>query len=267
MRRIDLAAVLKKSEDNSTYNRPVDTVSDVKVSPKLLRELIFFAWTLTPDRVVLETHATEYVLSQAMRMVDKFGSPDDITLVYPADFRKTLARLAAAWAVLDLSSGDDFKTIVVRRKHVDYACGLLDRLYSSPSSGLDRYSEACKRQRTLVDYGILQSEFTKRLDPASTKALAGQSDFGKLCFVLTRGIPMSRRDLCRMLPCKEDWLGEQIAFFVQHGIVKSDEVTKHIVITAKWIGFLKRFEAEADTVLAAGVIHAAGRLMEGNQRA
>ena len=119
IRRLDMAAFIRKFADGSAYHRVAnEKVEESVVSPEMLRHLIYFAWSLTPDRIEFFCDVTEYIMEKSMEMIEIYGKPDDISLVFPSDFRLKIARISVAWAVLSLSSRDKFKTILVLKRHV-----------------------------------------------------------------------------------------------------------------------------------------------------
>ena len=83
-----------------------------------------------------------------------FGGADDLPIVYPEDFRKTLARLSVAYAVLDLSTNEDFTRVIIEPHHVAEVCEFLEKIYQAENCRLHRYARAYLESHGLGDYEI-----------------------------------------------------------------------------------------------------------------
>jgi hypothetical protein len=112
------------------------------VTDEDLRALIFFAWNLKPEQIVIDDETAHYIRKQAKYLSDKFGGSDDLPIVYSEDFRKSMARLSVAMAVIDLATTDDFSQVIVNLEHVSDACLLMERIYEARNCKLDRYAKA-----------------------------------------------------------------------------------------------------------------------------
>ncbi|MFA5382454.1 MAG: toprim domain-containing protein [Candidatus Micrarchaeia archaeon] len=120
-----------------------DTAQQVEVED--LQALIFFAWNLKPEQIVIDTKVAHYIRQMAKHMSDKYGGADDLPIVYSEDFRKTMARLSVAYAALDLSTTEDFDQVNVEVRHVSYAYELLDRIYRARNCKLEKYAKAYRQ--------------------------------------------------------------------------------------------------------------------------
>lgn len=246
IRRLDVCVFAARIDDQDLYNRRVDTKHDPLVSTEDLRALIYYAWSLTPDRISIGEEATKAILEETKALSARFGHCDDIPLVCPTDFRKTLARAAVAWAVLDLSSVDDFETIEVKIDHVRSAAALFANLYSHPMCGLDQYSDLCRRRESLEDFPVLKQEIEKRLRPK--EALTGDSPFAKFVYLFTRGMSYRKQDLVGLIGCSESWLANAMTYMeTMHLIRPSNE---QLVATPKFNRLMKRLQAEAPELCA-----------------
>jgi len=124
------------------------------VTPENLRALCYFAWNLQPHQIIISESTALYIQSNATLLSDKFGQGEDLPIVYPEDFRKTMARLCVALAVLDLSTTDDFETITVTSEHVDMIYSWIETLYSAQNFQLDRYSGIRFKENRLIKTDI-----------------------------------------------------------------------------------------------------------------
>jgi DNA primase len=145
IRRFDLCLFASSGDinDKSVYNRQVDLSAEpeMPLTPEALRSLIFFAWSRAPSQVNFSSGSVPLILARADHMSDKYGHCTDLPIVAPADFRKTLARLSVAYAVLDGSFTDDYQGVVIRPDHVAKVGQWMEERYSHPNCALDTYSD------------------------------------------------------------------------------------------------------------------------------
>lgn len=154
LRRIDLcmfAASFDFKDKDAVFNSQPPARLKTVVTAENLRALIHYAWNLTPERILITKAVADHIRFQAGRLTGLFGGCDDIPLVYAEDFRKTLCRLSTAMAVIDLSSTDDFNTIIVKPKHVEAVCDLLEMGYGAPNCQLDAYAAVYRKENTLAE--------------------------------------------------------------------------------------------------------------------
>lgn len=241
IRRIDIAAFIRRMENGSDhYNRKAAKAAKGKISAEDLRSLVYFAWNLTADRIVIPEDVTDLILEKTKLLSQIFGGCDDIPLVCPSDFRNTLTRIATAWAVLDLSVTDDFQTVHVQQKHVNNAEVFCRTLYTHADCGLDQYSNLSRRQTRLEDYSIIETDMIARINANGRDAIAGRSPFPRLIFILNRGLRYTKDDLKRLLPANESFLSEVLNFLSGHHLINIGNDDK-VFTTPKYNRFFKRF--------------------------
>ncbi|MCW8129271.1 MAG: hypothetical protein KIS92_02715 [Planctomycetota bacterium] len=255
IRRLDMVAFIRKLDDYQKYNERRVTNAQPKVSQEALRALVFFAWSIPPERIQFEDD--EAILAAANRLSAKYGHCDDLPLVLPSVYRKTIARLAAAWAILDLSSKDELQTISVTPGHVNLVEKFLDGLYSAEACALDRYSDLAVRQRSMDDYRALEVELKGWLDPKRDRADQGYNPYGKLLYCLSIGTSYNRRDLNRMVGVSDAWMASALATLAAHYLITDGEGGR-ISITPKYQRFFKEFERK--NPVESGVIRASGKV-------
>jgi hypothetical protein len=153
LRRLDLAlfAASYDIKDKAVFDREIPSTCPTVVTRENLRALIYFAWNLPSERINVPADVAQVIRREAIRLSAKFGGGQDLPIVYPEDFRKTLHRLCVACAVIDLSSEDDFESILVKRDHVEYIVEELDRIYSARNCQLDKHAEEWEREHSLED--------------------------------------------------------------------------------------------------------------------
>jgi len=139
IRRLDFAVFVNTSDlsDNLEFiNKRKDPNSKPKISPEMLRAVIYWVWNLRPQDIEFHADAEKRCLSEAGRLGKIFGFATDIPLVSPADFRHALARISAAFAGLDMSASDDFRKMHVLERHVVMAVGMIEKIYTHEIAAL-----------------------------------------------------------------------------------------------------------------------------------
>jgi hypothetical protein len=129
------------------------------VTPEDLQALVFYAWNLKPEQIIIDDKVAIYIRQMAKHMSDKYGGADDLPIVYAEDFRKTMARLSVAYAILDLATTDDFDQVRVGIGHVSEAYELLDRIYGSENCNLERYAKSYLAAHGLHDLEEIRAYF------------------------------------------------------------------------------------------------------------
>lgn len=240
IRRMDMVVFGGKSINDDVFNKTIDPKAEPKVSEDALRSLIFYAWSLTAERIRFGDGVTKLILERANQLAVIYGNPDDIPLVCPADFRKTLARVSVALAVMDMSSTDGFATITVMAQHVEAVVAFFDKIYSHKDCALDVYSAKHLQSKNLADYDLIAAEFTRRLN----RELTGTNNFAYVVYsVLTANIHQSH--FSNVLKCSNKWLDQTVGFLLNYGLVRPAEFRKRqLVASEKLHKFMKRFEKE-----------------------
>ena len=154
IRRTDLNLFVSSwdIQDKSKIYSPPKVSSPLYVTEENLKALVYYAWNLREDQVVVSPEVTDMIRSVSLKLAKKYGGPGaDLPIVYPEDFRKTFCRLVAALAVLDLSSDDDFETIKVTRRHVDFMANFIDTIYSAENCRLNEYSKRYNEEHHLAE--------------------------------------------------------------------------------------------------------------------
>jgi hypothetical protein len=169
LRRVDMVITaasldIRKEDKDKVYNMvPPDNYKPV-ISEKHLRSLIFYAWNLNPDQIIISKPIAKMIREESLKLSNIFGQCEDLPIVYPGDFRKTFARLCASLAILDLSSKDDFQTITVKKDHIYFMSDFLQRCYSNKNCQLDNYSKKYARENVLSEEDLIYDRLKKELD-------------------------------------------------------------------------------------------------------
>ena len=84
-------------------------------------------------------------------------------LVYPEDFRKTLARLSVAYAVLDVSANEDFTQVIVKDIHVIAAAMFIDIIYKAENCRLDVHAATYRQSYGMQDFDDIKGKIDEIL--------------------------------------------------------------------------------------------------------
>lgn len=124
------------------------------------RNLILWAWSRTPENVIISSEVETLILKRAAELAEKYSAY--IPLVEPSDTRIKVARLSVACACRCFSS-DEKGNVVVLPEHVDFIYNFIRRCYDSPFMSYDRYSVRA-RDESIFKEGELDAavgEFAK----------------------------------------------------------------------------------------------------------
>jgi hypothetical protein len=172
LRRLDLAifaASFDIKDKGEVYNTTLPENYHPAILPKHLQALIFYAWNLQPEQIIISNTVARLIRKESSRLSNIFGQCEDIPLVYPEDFRKTFARLCASLAVMDLSSRDNFQTITVTDDHVYFMSEFLTLCYKNKNCQLDKYSTAYARENVLAEEDLIFDRLKAELDNNSDR--------------------------------------------------------------------------------------------------
>lgn len=242
IRRIDVAAFIRKMDDVPKYHAIYQAAGEPIVTPEMMKHLIYYAWNLTADRIEFSAEVTAHIMARSMEMIAKFGKPDDITLVYVSDFRLKLARISLAWAVLALSSSDGFKTVEVQKEHVDLSVALLTNLYAHPDCGLDKYSEQWARSHSIEDYELIRDDFKAKIVVPDAAEVGEHSRFARYVGLLRSGVYARRNEISRMLHFDFKWVEEATNYLLDHNLVRLE--LDRVKVTSKFNRVLEKMERE-----------------------
>lgn len=199
IRRTDLVVITKRIEDKSIYNKePVQ--AEPRLKPEHLRSLINYAWSLTPERIIISEEVEKMIYENATKLSNVFGDADDIQIVSPGDFKNSLARICAAYAVLCMSSHDNFSTITVEPNHVKEMVSFIYHLYNSPACRLGDYSRQCRILCKLEDFDLYNMQFKEKIKTAATNVLKGNYGFMIMLHLLTKNHRFTLNDIRKMYP-------------------------------------------------------------------
>jgi hypothetical protein len=165
LRRIDFCLFASSGdiEDKEEIFNPPEDMGDQQVMADDLRALIFWAWNLQEDQIVIDPKVGRLIRKKSLALSKVFGC-DKPPLVYPEDFRKTLARLSVAYAVLDVSANEDFTQLIVQDIHVIAAAQFIDIIYKAENCRLDAHAASYRQSYGMENLDGIKDEIDKILN-------------------------------------------------------------------------------------------------------
>ena len=240
IRRIDLAVFANSGDiqDISFVNRKKSGHSPRKITPEMLRAVIYWVWNLKPAQVVFESDAEDFCLSKATELSEKYGYAVDVPLVPPSDFRNILARISAAFAAFLLSSDEEFSKLIIKQEHVDKAVRLLNEIYSHDNCGLDDYSDIQKMGSQLMDYEDIERIFLDRKEREKDH-YQNENIFVRAIHTLRINDSIKREDLAEQVGCGMESIRLVIKLLKRFNLIDSQK--NGYVKKPKFNKFLRRF--------------------------
>ena len=244
IRRTDVAVFANSGDlkDLSVINRKRTEGARRRVTPEMLRALVYWAWNLRPEQIIFTSEAEDVCLRRAGEMSDVYGYAVDIPLITLSDCRNNLARIAAAFAALLVSADEHFTRLVVEPKHVRMAADFLCRVYSHENCALDDYSRIARYGSQLLDYDQIEQDFMDKW--AQEKHAQGRDKgfFSRLIFTLHITRTIRREDLAEQVGCSVDTVKRVIRLLKRFNLI--DTTRDGYVKKPKFNKFLRRFSRE-----------------------
>jgi 5S rRNA maturation endonuclease (ribonuclease M5) len=241
IRRTDLVVFANYGDirDLSFINKRSAGGSTRKVTPEMFRAVVFWAWNLRPEQVVFSDEATDICLRKAVELSERYGYAARIPLVTISDARNKLARIAASFAVIDVSSNEDFSRLIVKPEHVRAAVMFLDGLYEAENCQLDERSNIAKMESQLVDYEDIERAFLEKQAAEKYRHEGDEAFFTGIIWVLRIKDVVQRDHLAELVGCKVEGLKRTIQLLKRYSLIDSgrDGYKK----TPKLNKFLRRF--------------------------
>lgn len=242
IRRLDMAVFLNSGDlknfdlINRRWASPGEETKN-QITPDMLRAVIHWAWNLTPDRIRWQAEAETACLKFASELAEKFGWAFDCPLVTIADIRKTIARVAAAFAVLWAATPDGGESILIEKGHVHVAVRYLDSLYSCDAAGLSDYSTTQKAASQLLDYERIERIFLEKKE--KEKHSVEKGFFSSVVSVLRTVPSIKREDLAEQVGCSTETIKDIVKLLKKYNLLDSN---RHGYFKKpKFNKFLRRF--------------------------
>lgn len=241
IRRTDLVVFANYGDikDLSFINKRYERDGASRVTPGMLRAAVFWAWNLKPDQIEFAVEATDLCLKKAVELSEAFGYATKVPLVTISDARNKLARTAAAFAVLDVSSNEDFSRLLVMPEHIFAASMFMEELYSAENCQLDERSHIARVESQLLDYDSIERDFLAKQDKEKHGPGEDGGSFTHTIWVLRIKEVVRRDHLAEQVGCTTDALKRTVRLLKKYSLIDSgrDGYRK----TPKFNKFLRRF--------------------------
>jgi hypothetical protein len=197
IRRIDMAVFThhRDIKDLSFINkRSHYSLHDCKITPKMLRSLIYWAWNLHESQISFHEDATKLCLKEAENLAEMYGYAASIPLVTREDMRNKLARISTARAVLGGSWSDNFKRLTVYPEHVEKVVRFLKAVYDLPNCQLRAYSDIEKENTTLTEksYKEIKEVLSNKIQNEITHSQESESALLQVLYIIYTSSGMIR---------------------------------------------------------------------------
>ena len=223
IRRLDLAVCANAGDlkDLSIINRQRRPGAPRKITPEMLRAVIYWAWNLRPDQIHFTDEAETGCLERSEALSRTYGFAMDVPLVTRSDFRNKLARIAAAFAVLDLSASEGFDELIIRPMHVRQAETFLVNLYTHPNCGLDQHAENMRLGSELWDYENIARAFLRKSEDGKHATDESQAQFARMVYILRTNDTIRRDDLAEQLGCATETVSRYVGLLKRFSLLTS----------------------------------------------
>ena len=243
IRRIDFAVFANSSDikDSSFINKTKEDTGMGKITPEMLRAVIYWTWKLKPEQIIFTQEATELCLKKADEMTKVFGYAPEIPLALLSDFRNKLARISASFASLRLSSDETFSKLIIKPEHVEMAVKFLTEIYTHDNCALDDYSEIQKNSSELTDYEAIEKAFIEKKENEKHDS-QNEGIFARAIKCLYEKKTIRREDLADLVGCSAESVRKVIKLLKRYEMINTtkDGYRKK----PKFNKFLRRFRKE-----------------------
>jgi hypothetical protein len=240
IRRTDFVVFANAGDlkDLSFINQKAGAGRASRITPEMLRALIYWVWNLKPEQVDFRPETEDVCLAEAKTMTEGYGYAADIPLVTLSDFRKKLARIAAAIAAVRVSTGEDFTRLVVLPEHVLMAAEFLRRIYSHDNCSLDDYSEIQRVGSQLLDYEQIEQAFLEKFERERHDAEKG-AHFPRAIFTLRVSDAIRREDLAEQVGCSVETVSRMVRLLKRFTLIET--TPQGYIKKPKFNKFIRRF--------------------------
>lgn len=137
--RFDMAMSVHSNDPGTERaNQITDSRPERQYAPELLQKVVGWAWSRTPEDVVIGRDTLEAIYEKAIALGEDYASRPP--LIQQANVRVKLARVAAAIAARTFST-DDGVRLIVRPDHVSLAAKFLRSIYDRQQFGYGHVSK------------------------------------------------------------------------------------------------------------------------------
>jgi hypothetical protein len=256
IRRLDLAIFTTGKDKYEFYNQRVKLstrksnesqgVQAMRLTPKMMKVLIYWAWTRKLSQIQWQDDAVDHCLKRATELSRIFGDADQIPLVNPQDFRENLARLSTAFAVLDRSFTDDLESVVIKPSHVEAMARLVEIVYTSPACNLKQQSQQARSKNSLDDFDRIKKSFEEVIDQMTASRnpyYRNCNPFLQLVLIVHQVGTVRQNDLADQIGVTRQWAQRRLAILQSLNLL---EVTRFgYKATRKFNLFMRRWQEDS----------------------
>jgi hypothetical protein len=221
-------------------------MGDQQVMADDLRALIFWAWNLQEDQIVIDPAVGRLIRRKSLALSKVFGC-DKPPLVYPEDFRKTLARLSVAYAVLDVSANEDFSQVIVKDIHVNAAAKFIDIIYRAENCRLDKHAADYRQSYGMEDLDKIKDEIDEilALEPNNSTRYRFEGIMGQLLRTQTKE-KIRKGDLADQFDVEKKTIQRDMLWFTKNRLVNPSTHTGYSPLSRlfKLMGRLEKINPE-----------------------
>jgi hypothetical protein len=134
--------------NTETYISPLTKEELEQLDNTAYRNLVYWAWSRTPDQIKFAPQVEEYIWQVAQELNEKY---DTDVKFFGAEAHKKLGRIAVSSAACCFSHDGSGSSLVVRKEHVDWARDFLMRCYDNDVFRLPDYVDQQKMTMTTND--------------------------------------------------------------------------------------------------------------------
>lgn len=227
IRRFDLGVFLslRDIKDKEKLNQMVVETKPM-VTSEMMRSVIFWVWNLESEQIIYSKEATKLTL-ELSKQLGKIFDNSRIPLIQPDDARNNLARIATAFAALQLSSDDKFLKLYVHEKHVKYAYNFIHSMYIQDNCALDIVAAQERLKTELTDYDRLETVFLKKIKSKASFRPASDKIYD--CYFLTcirefeSDKIVKRKTLTEFVGCDESTIGRYLNVLKRLNLIEKKE--------------------------------------------
>ena len=244
IRRTDIAVFANSGDlkDLSFINRRRAAGNRRRITPEMLRAVVYWVWNLRPEQILFTAEAEDCCLKRAQELSALYGYAVDVPLITLSDCRNNLARVAAAFAALRVSADESFSRLIIQPKHVQMAAEFLSRLYSHENCALDDYSRITRYGSQLLDYEDIEKAFLKKWEQEKHAEGEDKGFFSRLIFLLHITRVIRREDLAEQAGCSVETVKRAVRLLKRFNLL--DTTRDGYVKKPKFNKFLRRFSRQ-----------------------
>jgi hypothetical protein len=243
--RFDLACAVSSSDvaDTQIYAGIRKDRKQPTYSSEACEKLILWAWSRTPEQIIIPKSVESHVLNIAKEIVAKYDK-GNFELVQGSNLHVKLARISVACAARVFSTDETGELLVVENRHVDAAREIMEQAYDNDAMGLGRASKRAKKDSKMALSHMDQVRTWLRTGHAAGMPTAyGTETFRALRTSQGR---LKVGDFTVMTGLGMGEAIQVISHLSELGVLKHETSTRDVVLSRELIDLLRSMEEEDD---------------------